>query len=71
MPPSIEQLQRWFASPAPVTNLGAQICGAALTPRLLEMIRAAVPDLSPVPTLTYSLYREFERSGERPGYQNP
>ncbi|MFN8448777.1 MAG: hypothetical protein U0521_09350 [Anaerolineae bacterium] len=71
MSPSIDQLKRWFASPAPTADLRAQVRAAAITPRMIDAIRSVVPDVQPIPMLTYTLYREFERNGERPGYQNP
>lgn len=71
MSPSIDQLKRWFAAPAPVAELRALVRTAAITPRMLDAIRAVVPAVQPIPILTYTMYREFERNGERPGYQNP
>ena len=69
--PSIEQLKRWLAAPAPLSDLRAQIRGASVTPQMLQTIRAIVPNVRPIPMLSYSAYREFERTGERPGFQNP
>src|SRR5690606_37199024 len=70
MPPSIEQIKHWLRSPAPISDLRQQIREAAITPRMLELMRKNVPDASNIPMLTYSKYREFEHTGERPGYQN-
>ena len=36
---------------------------------MLELMRQNVPDVSNIPMLTYSKYREFEHTGERPSYQ--
>lgn len=69
--PSIEQLKRWLSAPAPITDLRAQIRESSVTPRMLNVMREVVPDVHPIPMLKYSMYREFERTGERPGYQNP
>ena len=41
------------------------------SPVVLEYLRRVVPDLSPIPQTTYTLYREFERNGTRSGYQQP
>ncbi len=71
MRPSIDQLKSWLNHPAPQSDLRAQVRDAAITPRMLEAIRGVVPDVQPIPMLTYTSYREFERTGERPGYQNP
>lgn len=68
---SIDQLKQWLSSPAPVADLRAQIRESAVTPRMLETMRETVPDVHNIPTLTYTSYREFERNGERPGYQDP
>ncbi len=69
--PSIQQIRRWLSSPAPVSDLRAQIRESAVAPSMLEMMRDRVPDVRNIPLLTYSLYREFEHTGERPGFQNP
>lgn len=69
--PTAAQLKRWLRSPAPTADLRAQIRQAAITPRMLAVMRQIVPDVHTIPLLKYSSYREFERTGERPGYQNP
>lgn len=69
--PSSAQLKRWLRSPAPVADLREQIRQAAAAPHLLAVMRQVVPDVHDIPMLSYSSYREFERTGERPGYQNP
>jgi hypothetical protein len=71
MRPSIEQIKRWLKSPAPISDLRQQIHEAAITPHMLELMRLSVPNVSSIPMLTYNNYREFEHTGERPGYQNP
>lgn len=68
---TIEQLKQWLASPAPLSDLRAQIRQAQVTPRMLETMRSIVPDVAGIPVLRYSAYREFEHTGERPGFQNP
>jgi hypothetical protein len=69
--PSIEQIKRWLTNPAPVGDLRTQIHDSAVTPRMLDTMRSVVPDTSSIPLLTYSAYRQFERTGERPSFQNP
>jgi hypothetical protein len=69
--PTLQQLKRWFSAPKPISDLRQQIRDSQVTPRLLEAMRVAVPSVSSIPLLTYSQYREFERTGERPSFQNP
>ncbi len=69
--PSSAQLKRWLRSPAAISNLREQIRQAAITPHMLTVMRQIVPDVHEIPMLKYSGYREFERTGERPSYQNP
>lgn len=69
--PSVDQIKRWLKAPAPLSDLRAQIREAQVTPRMLETMRAIVPDVHIIPMLKWSMYREFERTGERPDYQNP
>jgi hypothetical protein len=69
--PSIEQIKKWLASPAPIADLRAQIRDSKITPQMLTRMRASVPNVEDIPMLTYTSYREFERTGERPGFQDP
>jgi hypothetical protein len=69
--PSLAQLKQWLDAPAPLSDLRAQIREAPVTPQMVEMMRQIVPDVQDIPVLKYSMYREFERTGERPSYQNP
>jgi hypothetical protein len=39
------------------------------TPLIRAALQAAAPDLSALPATTYTLFREFEHTGERDGYQ--
>ncbi len=41
------------------------------TPRLLDSIRREIPDRSAIPSLTSTLYRQFEHSGVRRHYEEP
>ncbi len=54
---------------APVDPLLDQIRNSPSAPLLLERLRQVVPDLANIPQTTYSLYREFERNGQRDRYQ--
>lgn len=69
--PSLEQLKHWLSSAASLADLRIQIRESAVTPRLLDTIRTVVPDVQDIPFLTYSMYRQFERTGERPSFQAP
>jgi len=69
--PSLDQLKLWLSRRGALPSLRDQIRQAAITPRMLDVMRSIVPDVKTIPTLTYSLYREFERSGERPSFQDP
>lgn len=69
--PSLAQLKQWLSTPAPIADLRTQIRESPITPRMLEVMRDIVPDVRSIPMLTYTMYREFERTGERPGFQNP
>lgn len=64
------QLKRWLAAPAPATDLREQLRRSPTTPALLDALRQEVP-LDTITPLTYTLYREFEHTGSRPGYQDP
>ena len=69
--PSIEQIKKWLSSPAPIADLRTQIKESRITSLMLENMRASIPDVTDIPMLTYTSYREFESNGERPGYQTP
>lgn len=69
--PSVSQIKQWLASPRPAADLREQIRQSPTTMPLLNAMRRAIPDVHEVPQLTYTLYREFEHTGSRPGYQDP
>jgi hypothetical protein len=69
--PTKDQLKRWLAAPAPVSDLRAQVRQSPTTPILLDAIRHEISDLSAIPTLTYTLYRVFEHDGTRGPYEIP
>lgn len=56
-------------SSAVETDLVAQVRRSPAAPQLLEALRQAAPGLRPIPQTTYTLYREFEHTGEREGYE--
>lgn len=69
--PTKEQLKAWVAAPRPVEDLRAAVRQSPTTPLFLEGLRQVIPDVSDIPALTYTLYREFEHTGERPGFETP
>ncbi len=66
-----EQLKQWLASPAPITDLRAQVQQSPTTARLIGAMRQELGDLTQIPVLTYTLYRVFEHSGVRGPYEDP
>ena len=67
--PDKTQLKQWLANPGPQSDLKTQIIQSPTTPLYLEMVRNEVPDVSTIPTLPYTVYREFEHSGLRDTYE--
>ncbi|MBN1563678.1 MAG: heparinase II/III family protein [Anaerolineae bacterium] len=68
--PTKNQLKMWLQSPQPLSDLRAQIVASPTTPRLLDAIRREVPVVTTIPQTTYTLYREFEHTGQRGGYES-
>lgn len=66
MPSPIAQL---LAINAPTENLIARIQQSPALPTMLNVVRRAAPDLTAIPQTTYTLYREFERTGARDSFQ--
>lgn len=56
-------------SSAVETDLVAQVRRSPAAPQLLEVLRRTAPDLRAIPQTTYTLYREFEHTGAREGYE--
>lgn len=56
------------AAPRKLLEQIQQSSGAA---RVLAYLRKTVPDVASIPQTTYTLYREFERNGQRDGFQRP
>ncbi len=50
-------------------RLLTQIRQSPGTPLILDALRRQVPNLTPIATATYTLYRQFEHSGYRRGYE--
>lgn len=71
MQPTRAQLTRWLTDPQPISDLRAHIIASPTTPYLIAALRREVPDLTTMPVLTYTQYREFERTGQRDSYQDP
>jgi hypothetical protein len=64
----------FLAQPSPA-DLGAQFRSSPARQAVTAYLREAVPGLNTaevnIPQMPYSLYRQFARSGERAGYENP
>lgn len=69
--PTLNQLKDWLRKPAQKSDLRTQIRKSPIMPQMLEVIRKTVPNVTDIPILRYTSYREFERTGERPAYQTP
>ncbi|WP_119070403.1 heparinase II/III domain-containing protein [Aggregatilinea lenta] len=69
--PTKDQLKAWVSAPRPVEDLRAAVRQSPTTPVFLAGLRQVIPDVTAIPTLTYTLYREFERTGERPSFETP
>jgi len=60
MPVQFEQL---LAINTPPEDLLTTIRRSPAAPALRDVLRRAAPDLTAIPQTTYTLYREFERTG--------
>lgn len=69
MPITKATLKAWLAGPAPAGELASTIRNSPATPLMLSVLRRAAPDLRTIVPTTYTLYREFERSGARESFQ--
>ena len=71
----MQLLSKIFVSQQPPAALIAQFRSSLARQAVTAYLREAVPDLSAdevsIPQTPYSLYRQFARSGERDGYENP
>lgn len=66
-----EQLLHWLGPAAPAAAWRDEIRRGPAMPLMRDALHRAAPDLPAIPQTTYTLYREFERSGERDTYQQP
>lgn len=66
---SKDQIRTWLNQPQPTENLIESVRRSPSSQKLLEVLREAVPDVTIIAPLTYTLYRQFEHTGERDGYQ--
>jgi hypothetical protein len=64
----LNHLLNLTTSPDPLLT---QIRQSPAAPIMLNVLRQAVPDRTAIPQTTYTLYREFEHTGERDGFQRP
>ncbi len=65
----MNQLKSILAINAPTENLGESVRRSAATPIVRDLLRQAAPDLTAIPQTTYTLYRQFEHTGERRNYE--
>ena len=64
-----QQLELLLALNAPTEDLTGAIRQSPSTPAMLTLLRRAAPDLKDMPQTTWTLFREFERSGVRKNYE--
>ncbi len=65
----MNELKSLLAINAPTENLAEAVRCSAATPIVRDLLRRAAPDLSNIPQTTYTLYRQFEHTGERRNYE--
>lgn len=65
--PNLKSLLQLETSPDPLLD---QIQNSSGAPVMLAALRSAVPELGNYPHTTYTLYREFERTGLRGAFQS-
>ena len=63
-------LQQFLLLEPSLDPLFEQIQTSTGTPFILSALRKAVPELGSYPHTTYTLYREFERTGQRGSFQS-
>ncbi len=66
---NIEEIQELLSINAPAEDLVSKVRQSPSTPLIIELLRRQAPDLTQIPQTTYTLYRQFEHSGWRDGYQ--
>ncbi len=62
-------IERLLQINAPAENLIAKIRQSPSAPTMLKVLRRAAPDWGTIPQTTFTLYREFERTGVRGNYE--
>lgn len=62
-------LKSLLATPAATEDLSAAVQRSPATPIVMEVLRQAAADLATIPQTTYTLYRQFEHTGERRNYE--
>lgn len=62
-------IQQLLQINAPTEDLIAKMRQSPSAPALLDVLRRAAPDLRAIPHTTYTLFREFERTGFRRNYE--
>ena len=63
------QLKSLLTINAATEDLAEAVRRSPATPIVLEVLRQAAPDLRILPQTTYTLYRQFEHTGERRNYE--
>jgi hypothetical protein len=63
------ELRQLLTINAPTEDLAEAVRRSSATPIVLDVLRQAAPDLSVLPQTTYTLYRQFEHTGERRNYE--
>lgn len=64
----LQNLKTLLASPHD-DRLLAELVSSSSAAQVLSFLRKAAPDLASIPPTTYTLYRQFENSGYRRGYE--
>jgi hypothetical protein len=63
------QLKQLLAIDAPTEDLTESVRRSPATPVVRDLLRQAAPDLTSIPQTPYTLYRQFEHTGERRHYE--
>ncbi|MBX7259523.1 MAG: heparinase II/III-family protein [Candidatus Hydrogenedentes bacterium] len=75
LPYTVEQLQQILAKPASGNLIpeleSVDTSALAQTPRLVAYFEEAASKPADIPLTTYTLYRRFRKTGERPPYERP
>lgn len=66
---NVEEIKDLLRIEAPTEDLVTKVRNSPSTPYILEALRQQAPDLSNIPQTTYTLYRQFEHTGWRNGYE--